>query len=77
MASPTGDYPRPVWQRLRPRARSPRKAWGSRVTEECLGSPLPPAHPQGFTLGQLEPEVAFKQLDGALGTCKSNCLKSS
>lgn len=35
---------------------------GDRVSE-CLGSPLPPAHSPGFTLGQLEPEVAFKQLD--------------
>lgn len=39
-----------------------KKGLGSRVTE-CLGSPLPPAHPPGFILGQLEPEVAFKQLD--------------
>lgn len=38
------------------------KGLGNRATE-CLRSPLPPAHPQGFTLGQLEPEVAFKQLD--------------
>lgn len=26
----------------------------------CLRSPLPSAHLTGFTLGQLEPEVAFK-----------------
>lgn len=39
-----------------------KKGLGSRATE-CLRSPLPPAHSPGFTLGQLEPEVAFKQLD--------------
>ena len=39
-----------------------KKGLGSKATE-CLGSPLPPAHSPGFTLGQLESEVAFKQLD--------------
>lgn len=39
-----------------------KKSLGNRATE-CLRSPLPSFPPTGFTPGQLEPEVAFKQLD--------------
>lgn len=62
MTLPTSEDRRPLLATPLAQGLVTKKVLGNRTTE-CLGSPLPPAHPQGFTLGQLEPEVAFKQLD--------------